>query len=308
MGDSPTRELPVRTRIEKSAPSTRIHTDGRQPTRLGLENDPAAASRAKRTAPSGLPWPIAMVPLSHLKGAARNPRSHPKKQIAQIVNSIRHFGYVDPVLADENLKIIGGHARAEAAKQAGLRTIPVIVISGLNDAEKRALALADNKIAENAGWHRSDLASELSELGPLLAEAGLNIELTGFEPAEIDAVMGDLVDPERDPLNELPDVASESVSRRGDSWLLGQHRLLCADATDPDDVRKLMGRERAVMVFTDPPYNRRIKNVQGRGRIKHREFAQASGEMSRGEYTRFLIDSLSLAAEHSVDGSIHFVC
>jgi DNA modification methylase len=212
------------------------------------------------------------------------------------------------VLADENLKIIGGHARANAAERVGLRRIPVIVISGLSETEKRALALADNKIAENAGWHRADLASELSELGPLLAEAGLNIELTGFEPAEIDAVMGDLVDPERDPLDELPHIPSKPVSRKGDSWVLGQHRLICADATNPDDVRKLMGRERAVMVFTDPPYNLRIKNVQGGGRIKHREFAQASGEMSRAEYTSFLIDSLSLAAEHSVDGSIHFVC
>ena len=299
----------MRIRIKKSARSARIHTDGPQPTGRGLENDPAAASRAKKAAPSSsLPWPIAMVQLSHLKGAARNPRTHPKKQIDEIVNSIRHFGYIDPVLADENLKIIGGHARAEAAERVGLPSIPVIVISGLSEMEKRTLALAENKIAENARWHRSDLASELSELGPLLAEAGLNIELTGFEPAEIDAVMGDLVDPERDPLDELPDVASESVSRRGDSWLLGQHRLICADATDPDDVRKLMGQKRAVMVFTDPPYNAKIKNVQGRGRIKHREFAQASGEMSRGEYRRFLIDSLSLAAEHSVDGSIHFVC
>ena len=298
----------MRIRIKKSARSARIHTDGRQPTGRGLENDPAAASRAKKAAPSSsLPWPIAMVQLSHLKGAARNPRSHPKKQIDQIVKSIRHFGYIDPVLADENLKIIGGHARAEAAERVGLPSIPVIVISGLSEMEKRTLALAENKIAENARWHRSDLASELSELGPLLAEAGLNIELTGFEPAEIDAVMGDLVDPERDPLDELPDVASESVSRRGDSWLLGQHRLICADATDPDDVRKLMGRKRAVMVFTDPPYNARIKNVQGRGRTKHRNFAQGSGEMSPVEFTRFLRIVLSLAAKHSVRGSIHFV-
>jgi DNA modification methylase len=249
-----------------------------------------------------------MVPLSQLKGAARNPRTHPKRQIEQIVNSIRHFGYIDPVLADENLKIIGGHARAAAAERAGLQKIPVIVICGLSEAEKRALALADNRIAEGAGWQRSDLAIELSELGPLLAEAGLAIELTGFESAAIDALMGDLSDPEQDPLDELPEIATESVSRRGDLWLLGQHRLICGNATDPDDVRKLMGHERAIMVFTDPPYNVKIKNVQGRGRIKHREFVQASGEMSRGQYTRFLIDSLSLAVRHSTDGSIHFVC
>src|SRR5262245_34741241 len=138
----------MRIRTKKSARSARIPADGRQPTRLCLANDPAAASRAKKTAPSsGRPWPIVMVPLSHLKGAARNPRTHPKKQIDQIVNSIRHFGYINPALADENLKIIGGHARAEAAERVGLQRIPVIVISGLSETEKRALALADNKIA-----------------------------------------------------------------------------------------------------------------------------------------------------------------
>ena len=148
---------------------------------------------------SELPWPIEMVPLSHLKGAARNARTHPKRQIEQIVRSIRNFGYVDPVLADENLTIIGGHARAIAAERAGFRRIPVIVISGLSETAKRALALADNKIPENAGWDRHILAVELSELAPLLSQADLEIELTGFEAAEIDALMGDLVDPEQDP-------------------------------------------------------------------------------------------------------------
>jgi hypothetical protein len=182
----------------------------------------------------------------------RNPRTHPKKQIDQIVSSIQHFGYIDPVLADENLKIIGGHARAEAAERVGLSRIPVIVISGLSETEKRALALADNRIAEHGGWHRSELASELSELGPLLAEAGLTIDLTGFEPAEIDSLLGDLVDPELDPADEVPSPKGTATSKIGDLWELGPHRLLCGDAQSATDVRRLMGNALAAMVITDP--------------------------------------------------------
>ena len=125
---------------------------------------------------SGLPWLIEMVPLSQLKRAARNPRVHPENQIKQIVSSIRHFGYIDPVLADEKRNIIGGHARANAAERAGLRKIPVIVISGLSDAEKRALALADNAIATNAVWNPKLLAEELGELSKLLPEINLDLD------------------------------------------------------------------------------------------------------------------------------------
>ena len=139
-------------------------------------------------------------------------------------------------------------------------------------------------------------------------EAGLDIDLTGFEPAQVDALMCDHVDPERDPIDDIPEILSDPISRKGDLWQLGRNRLICGDATNPDDIRKLMGREQATMVFTDPPYNIKIKNVQGRGKIKHREFLQASGEMSRTRFTNFLTASLSLAAKHSTDGSIHFVC
>jgi DNA modification methylase len=248
-----------------------------------------------------------MVPLNHLKGAARNPRTHPKKQIDQIVSSIQHFGYIDPVLADENLKIIGGHARAKAAERVGLRRIPVIIISGLSETEKRTLALADNRIAEHGGWNRADLASELSELGPLLAEAGLNIELTGFEPAEIDSLFGDLQDPELDPADEVPPPKGMAISKIGDLWKLGPHRLLCGDAQSANDVRRLMGNGLAAMVIMDPPYNLPIRKIQGRGRIKHGNFAQGSGEMSSAEFARFLRVVLGHAAEHSINGSIHFV-
>jgi DNA modification methylase len=184
----------------------------------------------------------------------------------------------------------------------------VIVLPGLSETQKRALALADNRIAENGGWDRTQLARELSDLGPLLLEAGLDVDLTGFEPAQVDALLADHIDPERDPIDDLPDIGCEPVSQKGDLWLLGKHRLICGDATNPEDVRTLMERARATMVFADPPYNVKITSVQGRGKIKHREFMQAAGEMSGRRYTRFLTDSLSLAAKHSIDGAIHFVC
>lgn len=298
----------MRTGLKKSSRSDQFQTGRRQPTGRDLKDHPRSSTAKNNDPPSDLPWSIQMVAPNHLKKAPRNTRVHPKKQIKQIINSIHEFGYTSPPLVDERNKIIGGHARIEAAQRAGLERIPVIVISGLSEVKKRALALADNRIAENAGWDRAHLARELSELGPLLLEAGLDIDLTGFEPAQVDALLGDHVDPERDPIDDLPEIACESVSNKGDFWLLGKNRLICGDATNPSDVRKLMGREHAAMVFTDPPYNVKIRNVQGRGRIQHREFLQASGEMSRRRYTRFLAESLSLAAKHSTDGSIHFIC
>lgn len=293
----------MRIAREKSARSGRIHA--RPPTGLDPRSSPGTTYK-EITARSSRSWPV--VPLNRLRAAARNARTHPKKQIEQIVKSIRQFGYVDPVLADEDLRIIGGHARAEAAARAGLQEIPVIILSGLSETEKRALALADNKIAENATWDRSQLVLELSELAPLLGEAGLDIELTGFEPVEIGGLIGDRDDLEQDPVDALPEIASEPVSRRGELWVLGEHRLICGDATDPNDLRSLMGRERAVMVFADPTYKAKIRNAEGRSRTEHCELAQAPAEISRGQYAKFLVDALSLAGRHSTDGSIHFVC
>jgi DNA modification methylase len=183
----------------------------------------------------------------------------------------------------------------------------VITIIGLNEAEKRSLALTDNKVAANAGWDRAALAQELRELSELLLECNLDLEITGFEPAEIDSLLGDFVDREDDPADALPLVAKDAVSSLGDRWQLGQHYLLCGDATKDSDVGKLMRGKCAAMVATDPPYNVPVASVQGRGRIKHREFAKASGEMSRSEYTHFLTSFLELAAQYSVNGSIHFV-
>jgi DNA modification methylase len=247
------------------------------------------------------------VAIGKLRPNERNARTHPKKQIRQIANSISEFGWTYPILVDEANLILAGHARYLAALTLGLRKVPVIVISGLSEGKKRALSLADNRIPLNAGWDRKLLAAELGELAALLPECNLSIDITGFEAPEVDALLGDLVDPEHDPADELPPSAEVPVSRKGDLWQLNEHRLLCGDATAAADLRRLMERQRAAMVFTDPPYNVRISSVQGRGRIKHRDFAQASGEMSPSQFTRFLRTSLRLAAKHSSSGSIHYI-
>jgi DNA modification methylase len=251
---------------------------------------------------------ISIIPLASLRPSRRNPRTHSKKQVRQIANSILRFRWTYPILVDEQYGIIAGHGRYLAASELGLKQVPVIVVTGLSEPEMRALALADNKLAANAGWDRNYLAAELSELAPLLADYHLDLDITGFEPAEIDALMGDLIDPECDPVDRAPALALTPVSMRGDIWHLGSHQLGCGDSESEKDYEALVGRERASMVFADPPYNVRISSVQGRGKIKHREFARASGEMTPDQFTAFLKNTLALAARYSSDGSLHFVC
>jgi DNA modification methylase len=253
------------------------------------------------------PREIKLSSVRRLHRNKRNSRTHSKKQIRQIANSIRRFGWTYPILTDENNIILAGHGRYDAALQLGLREVPIIVLSGLNDAEKRALALADNQIATKAGWNRQLLAKELGELARLLPECNLDLEITGFETAEIDSLLGELLDPERDPADEVPPPQKTAISKIGDLWELGPHKLLCGDAKSAADVRRLMGAEPAKMVITDPPYNVPIKQVQGRGRIKHADFAQGAGEMSAAQFIDFLRIVLSLAAKHSVNGAIHFI-
>jgi DNA modification methylase len=251
---------------------------------------------------------IEMVPLGTLKRNPRNARTHSQAQIRQIAESIQSFGFQNPIMVDEQRNIIAGHGRYEAARLLGLRTVPVIVAKGLSETRCRALALADNKIAANAGWDRERLALELPELAELLVVEGVDVTITGFAAAEIDNLMLELVDPEADPADALPEVQPKPSTTRGDLWRLGKHRLLCGDARNESDVNRLMAGKLAAMVFTDPPYNVRIASVQGRGKIRHREFVEASGEMSSAEFIAFLTESLKLAARVSKDGAIHYVC
>jgi hypothetical protein len=181
-----------------------------------------------------------------------NARLHSKKQQARVTAIIKQVGFINPIVVNSKAKILAGHARYMAAKSLGLNTVPVIVVNGLTAAEEQAYVLADNRIPEGAAWDRSLLANHLNNLAPLLAEEGLSIELTGFEAAEIDGLMGDLVDPERDPADELPQIANKPVSKVGDLWQLGEHRLFCGDSCEEPAVRALMDRDQAAMIFADP--------------------------------------------------------
>lgn len=246
--------------------------------------------------------------VASLRPYARNARVHSKKQIKQIVASIERFGFVNPVLVSDDGEIVAGHGRVEAAKLLGMKTVPTLALSHLSDAERRAYVLADNKLALNAGWDTEILAIELQGL----IDLDFDVELTGFSLAEIDLTLDRAADADPDtvdaPEDSVPD-AGPAVTHRGDLWLLGRHRLLCGDARSPEDFEVLMGSERADIVFTDPPYNVKIDgNATGLGKVRHREFAFASGEMSEGEFTSFLGVTLSNIAAHMRDGAIAFVC
>lgn len=248
--------------------------------------------------------------ISSLKPYPGNARTHSKKQLRQIAESIKRFGFTNPVLISDAGEIIAGHGRVEAAKLCGMTTVPVLRLSHLNETERRAYVLADNKLALNAGWDKEILAIELQAL----IDLDFGVEVTGFSLAEVDLVLDEAGDSapsgtDRAREDEIPPVAGVAVSRPGDVWKLGRHRLLCGDARRPGDYRMLMQGEVADLVFTDPPYNVPIDgHVSGLGRIKHREFAMGVGEMSEAAFTAFLAETLGATAKVCRDGAIAFVC
>ena len=249
---------------------------------------------------------VKITPVRELRPHPNNARTHSRKQVKQIAKSIEKFGFCNPVLVDDAKQIIAGHGRVEAAKLLRLEVVPTCLISHLSEAEKRAYILADNKLAENAGWDRELLAIELQGL----IELDVDIELTGFETAEIDLVLEEAREASGDPVgpeDKTPEPSpGPAVTQTGDLWLLGNHRLLCGDARDKTAYELLLEGAKAEFVFTDPPYNVAIDgNVCGLGRIHHREFAMASGEMSEVDFTAFLQAVFAQLAENTVDGSIH---
>jgi DNA modification methylase len=253
---------------------------------------------------------IETVAVSSLRAYARNPRTHTKKQIRQIADSIRTFGWTNPILVDAEGGVIAGHGRLEAAKLLGIEHVPTIRLEDMSEAQKRAYVIADNRLAEIAGWDDDLLAVEMQALCEI--DLDFDIEITGFEMADIDSLIAGLNGGnEGDDVDRLPDIdeTAPPITRLGDLWLLGRHRLLCADATNAESYARLLAGEQAQMVFTDPPYNVPIDgHVCGLGSVKHAEFAMASGEMSETEFTGFLETVLGQLAAHSVNGAIHFVC
>jgi DNA modification methylase len=242
-----------------------------------------------------------------LRPRGRNPRTHTAKQIKQIAASIKEFGFINPILTDSADGIIAGHGRAEAAKLIGMSDVPTVRVDHLTPAQIRAYVIADNKLAENAGWNSELLTLELQELS---VELNFDVTVTGFETAEIDLLISELNEGAPDEADEVPEIdrTVPAVSRLGDLWRIGEHFLLCGDALNKNSYVKLLGSKKAQMVLIDPPYNVAISgNVSGLGKVKHREFAMASGEMSPHEFTKFLQTAFMHLADFSSNGSIHFI-
>jgi|TARA_R100001244_G_scaffold6593_1_gene7761 DNA modification methylase len=245
-------------------------------------------------------------PISSLSRYENNAKTHPKTQIKKIAASIKAFGWTNPLIVDPEGTILCGHGRFEAAISLGMKTVPAITLEHLSEADRKAYIMADNVIAEQAGWSKQTLASELSGL----AEIGYELELTGFDTLEIDTLLS-LDDPE-EPVDddvELPTDNGEVVCRLGDLWEIGDQRLIVGDARDPNVYERLLGSERVQMVITDPPYGCRIENnVSGNGKVKHEDFVMGAGESSLAEFAMTLLrPAFKCIAAHCASGAIAFV-
>lgn len=247
---------------------------------------------------------------SSLRSDPRNPRKHKSRQIKLLAKSIRSFGFVVPILVDQDNQIIAGHARLEAANLIGLDRIPVIRLDHLSPAQAQALLIAENRLSELSTWDPELLAVHLKELS--VVHLDFDIEAIGFSVGEIDlhiestdAAAGKLTE---DPQDHFHVASVPAVTQVGDLWQLGDHRLYCGNALDLPSYARLMDGGKAAMVITDPPYNVKINgHVGGKGTIKHREFAMAVGEMSEDEFIAFLHTIFLRLVEFSIDGSVHVV-
>lgn len=195
----------------------------------------------------------ATFPVADLIPYARNSRTHNEEQIAQIMASIKEFGFTNPILIGSDNVIIAGHGRLLAAQRLGLTEVPVICLPDLTETQRKALVIADNKIALNAGWDEEMLALEMKEL----EESDFNLDILGFSEDELKELenFGEPQTDTKSEEDEIPEAPVEPITKRGDVWILGEHRLMCGDTTMYDDVRKLMRDDCAAMIFTDPPYN-----------------------------------------------------
>ena len=267
-----------------------------------------ATSNFTATVPSRMS--VAYRQIEELKPDPANPRRHTRKQVRQIAESIKAFGFNVPILIDRYGNIIAGHGRWLAGREFGMTEVPTLCLDHLTPAQARAFMIADNRLTEISVWDDRLLARQLKELS--LVGLDFDIEVTGFEMGEIDLRIASLDDPaqaEADPADVVPEIPATSLSKLGDMWLLHRHRLLCGSALDSAVFAALMGEERAATAFIDPPYNVRLDgHAGGLGAIHHRPFPMASGEMDRPEFTAFLGEAFRNLAVFSVDGAIHFVC
>lgn len=278
-----------------------------EPVESRIEEKTTPAVESSCEIPLGPDQRIEMIPVSTLKPYKHNARTHSRKQIRQVAESIRRFGFNNPVLVDDGNQIVAGHCRVAAATLLGLSKVPARRLSHMSEAEVRAYILADNRLAEQAGWDREVLAAELE----VLIDNDWDVGVIGFDPGEIEIILDDTTEAKREaagPEDRIPELGGSAVSRLGDLWILGGHRLICGDARDESTYELLLESEKAQLIFTDPPYNVPVQgHVCGKGSIHHREFAMASGEMNQQEFTTFLEIIFGRLVAHSQDGSIHQV-
>ena len=249
-------------------------------------------------------------PISELTPHRKNPRLHSKKQIQQIAQSIKAFGFNVPVLIDGQSRIVAGHGRVLACQRLGLQAVPTICLQHLTTMQAKAFLLADNQLALNATWDERLFGEQLKSL----AEVNLDfsLETIGFETGEIDLLIEGVAparEGEEDPADAVPPSSSAPpVSQAGDLWHLGPHRVVCGNALEDPPYLTLMDRHRAAMVFTDPPFNVAIDgHASGLGRVTHRNFLMASGEMTEAQFTTFLTQACTLMARYLTEGGLAYL-
>ena len=232
------------------------------------------------------------VPIDKLVPYARNARTHSKEQIAQLRASLREFGFVSPAVIDADYNILVGHGRVQAAREEGYENVPCVFAENLTEAQKRAYILADNQLALNAGWDEEMLSVELSDL----QDQSFDLSLLGFDAGELDKLLG--TENEKDIADDDFDLTSAlekaSFVEPGDIWTVGRHRLMCGDATSPEDVEKLMDGKKANLVLTDPPYGVSFKASDG--------LTIQNDSLKGEEFYKFLLAAFKNMADHLEKG------
>lgn len=250
---------------------------------------------------------VTFLPIGQIHASADNPRSHKDRQIKALAKSIQSFGFNMPIAVDAQGTVLAGHARLEAAKRLGMEKVPVICLDHLSAEQAKAFMIADNRLSEMSSWDGQLLRVHLKELSAV--DLDFDLEAIGFTMGEIDLwIEGEEGDNDSSDDEFLQNQDGPAISQLGDLWLLGPHRLLCANSQETQSFERLMNGESAGMVITDPPFNVKIQgHVGGKGKIRHREFVMASGEMSSPEFTQFLQTAFRLLVRHSSPGSIHAI-
>lgn len=250
---------------------------------------------------------IIYMDVATIKPYLKNARLHDEKHINQIVSSIKTFSFTNPILLDENNEIIAGHGRWAASSHLKMKQVPCVKLTHLSDSQKKAYRIADNKLTINGSWDEDLLSMEFKDLSDL--DLDFELDVTGFELPEIDLMLQNLDNQTEDPLDDLPEINDNQViAQVGDLWQLGNHLIYCGDSLKEESFSNLMKNDKATMIFTDAPYNVKIDgHVCGNGKVKHDEFAMATGEMSSDEFIQFLKTAFLNLKNYSVDGSIHYL-